>query len=320
MGLKEDIAKSRKIKEKSLNAYLTSLKRTYREVLKKDDYDSDLFNSGGFLKKKYFDDVMDFLNTLKLPTRKNYLAAILVALTANQNQTSSDKDIVNEYRNNLDSAAEEYNDKIKNKDKSDKLSNNWVSMEELLKIVKRYKRTINEKKLETKKEFSNADMTLYQMYLVGSLYTILPPVRNDYAEMNVISFKDYNNLKDKNNNYLVTVGKNKKFFNLGAYKTSDVYGVKIIQIPTLLNKIINKWLEHNTTGYFIINKQKKAISDNSLTKLLYKTFSATGKKIGSTLIRHIYLSERYGDINEQKEEDSFVMGHSLAMQTAYVKK
>ena len=318
MGLKEDIAKSRNIKEKSLNAYLTSLKRTYREVIKKDDYDSNLFNSGGFLKKKYFDDVMDFLNTLKLPTRKNYLAAILVALTANQ--TSSDNDIVNEYRNNLDSVAEEYNDKINNKEKSEKLSTNWVSMEELLKIVKRYKRTIKEKNLETKKEFSNADMTLYQMYLVGSLYTILPPVRNDYSDMKVISFKDYNKLKDKNNNYLVIVGKTKKFFSLGAYKTSDVYGVKIIQIPTLLNKIINKWLEHNTTGYFIINKQKKAISDNSLTKLLYKTFSATGKKIGSTIIRHIYLSERYGDINEQKEHDADVMGHSISMQKAYVKK
>ncbi len=316
MGLKEDIAKSRNIKEKSINAYLTSLKRIYREVIKKDDYDSNLFNSVGFLKKDYFEDVMDFLNTLKLPTRKNYIAAILVALTA----VDKDNEIINEYRNNLDSIANEYNDKINSKDKSEKLSSNWVSMGELHKIVNRYKRTIRDKKLESKKEFNNADMSLYQMYLVGSLYTLLPPVRNDFADMKVISFKDYNKLKDKTNNYLVIVGKNKKFFNLGAYKTSDVYGVKIIQIPTLLNKIINKWLEHNTTGYFIINKQKKPITDNSLTKLLYKTFSDTGKKVGSTLIRHVYLSEKYGDVNDQKETDSYIMGHSLKTQKDYVKK
>ncbi len=316
MGLSDDIRKSRNIKEKSLKSYLIALKRIYREVIKNEDYDSNLFNSVGFLKKKYFDKVMDVLNTLKLPTRKNYIASILVALTANDKENK----IIQEYRNNLDIIANEYNEQINSKNKSEKLTTNWVTMDELHKIVARHKRIIKEKKLHTKENFNNSDLTLYQMYLVGSLYTLLPPVRNDYADMKVISFKDYNKLKDKDNNYLVIVGKTKKFFKYGAYKTSDVYGVKIVQIPSQLNKIINKWLEHNTTGHFIINKQKKQMGDNSLTKFLYKTFSDTGKKIGSTLIRHVYLSEKYGDVNDEKEQDSYVMGHSLEQQKSYVKK
>ena len=316
MGLSEDIKKSRNIKDKSINAYLIALKKIYRIVSDNDNYDSSLFNNVGFLKKKYYKKITEFLDTLKLPTRKNYLAAILVALTA----VDKDDDIIKEYRNHLETIAIEYQDQISSKKKSEKLSNNWVSMAELKKIVSRYKRNIKEKKLESKETFNNEDIDLYQRYLVGTLYTDLPPVRNDYADMKVISFKDYNKLKNKDNNYLVIVGKTKKFFSFGAYKTSEVYGIKMLQIPAPINKLINKWLEYNKTGYFIISKQKKPITDNGLTKLLYKTFKETGKNIGSTIIRHIYLSEKYGDVNDEKEKDSDLMMHSLATQKEYVKK
>ena len=316
MSLSDDIRKSRNIKENSLSAYLTALRKIYRTVEDNDNYDSPSFNNAGFLKKKHFNKVMEFLNTLKLPTRKNYLAAILVALTANDKE----EPIIQEYRNHLETIATEYQEQISSKKKSDKLSNNWATMAELKKIIIRYKRIIREKKLESKETFNNSDFDLYQRYLVGSLYTLLPPVRNDYADMKVISFKDYNKLKDKNKNYLVIVGKTKKFFSFGAYKTSEVYGVKMVQIPAPLNKIINNWLKYNKTGYFIISKQKKPITDNGLTKLLYKTFADTGKNIGSTIIRHIYLSEKYSDVNDEKEADADAMMHGLNTQKDYVKK
>ena len=317
MTLANDIKESRNIKDKSLKSYLIALKKIYRVVTEKDDYDSKLFNSANFLKSKYFKKIMDFLDTLKLPTRKNYIASILVALTTDK---EGNKDIIEQYRNKLDVIANEYNDQINSQKKSDKLQTNWTTMAQLKKVIARHKRSIKEKGLDSKTTFNNSDRDLYQMYLTGSLYTLLPPVRNDYADMKVISFKDYNKLEDKKANYLVIVGKSKKFFSFGAYKTSDVYGVKIVQVPATLNKIINKWLEHNKTGYFLISKQMKPITDNGLTKLLNKTFSDTDKKIGSTIIRHIYLSEKYGDVNDEKEQDSYVMGHSVEMANSYVKK
>ena len=186
MSLSDDIRKSRNIKENSLSAYLTALRKIYRTVEDNDNYDSPSFNNAGFLKKKHFNKVMEFLNTLKLPTRKNYLAAILVALTANDKE----EPIIQEYRNHLETIATEYQEQISSKKKSDKLSNNWATMAELKKIIIRYKRIIREKKLESKETFNNSDFDLYQRYLVGSLYTLLPPVRNDYADMKVISFKE----------------------------------------------------------------------------------------------------------------------------------
>lgn len=320
MGLSDDINEHRNIKEKSLKAYMIALKRIYREVTDDTDYSSNLFNNVGFLKKKYFKKVLSFLETLKLPTRKNYMAAVLVALTAkNDNDDQALKELIIEYRNNLDLIANEYNDLIASKHKSSKLQSNWTSMNELKKIVARHKRSIKEKGLVTKTDFNNSDLELYQKYLAGSLYTLLPPVRNDYADMKIITFKEYNKLENKKSNYLVIAGKTKKFFSFGAYKTSDVYGVKIVQIPSILNKIINKWLEHNKTGFFLINKQKKALSDNGLTKLLNKTFEDTNKNIGSTIIRHIYLSEKYKDVNDEKKKDSDMMMHSLSQQSDYVK-
>ena len=311
MALFEKIQKSRDIKEKSINAYITSLKKIHNYV----DDGSD-FDSLKFLDSKKFNQVLEFLETLKLPTRKNYIAAILVALSS---EKSPNDKLIEKYRNHLDILAVEYNKKIKSHEKSEKLEKNWVTMKELLDIVKRYKREIKERNLLIKETFNKKDLDLYQKYLVGSLYTILPPLRNDYANMKVITFKEYENIEDKKNNYLVIVSKSKKFFSFGAYKTSEVYGIKTLDIPRNLNNIINKWLERNKTGFFLINTKNEPLSENGLTKFLYKTFENTGKKISSTIIRHVYLSDKYKNVNEEKAKVASQMMHSVAEQNNYIK-
>mgnify|MGYP001406417424 FL=1 len=311
MTLFEKIQESRDIKEKSINAYITSLKKIHNYIDGGNDFDSLKF-----LASNKFKEVLEFLDTLKLPTRKNYIAAILVALSS---EKSPNDKLIEKYRNHLDILAVEYNKKIKSHEKSEKLEKNWVSMKELLDIVKRYKREIKERNLDKKDTFQKKDLDLYQKYLVGSLYTILPPLRNDYANMKVITFKEYENIEDKKNNYLVIVSKSKKFFSFGAYKTSEVYGIKTLDIPRNLNNIINKWLERNKTGFFLINTKNEPLSENGLTKFLYKTFEDTGKNISSTIIRHVYLSDKYKDINEEKAKDAAQMLHSVGEQDNYIK-
>ena len=314
MSLEAQIDNIRNIKPKSLKAYMISLKKIYEAI---DDKGLD-FDDMKWLKGKYYDNVIEFLETMKLPTRKNYISAIIVALSVHPVEN---KTILIKYRNHLDGIATEYNKTIQSQEKSEKLSKNWTTMEELKKVVSKLKRDIRERKIEKKETWNNKEMELYQKYLVGSLYTDMPPVRNDYASMDVIKFKDYDKLKNKNKNYLVLVGSKKRFVSLGAYKTSDVYGVKTIQINPIINKIITKWLQHNKTGYFLINKQKKALSENSLTKLLNKTFESTGKSISSTLIRHVYLTERYSKVNKEQENDADAMMHSVSTaRNVYIKK
>jgi len=314
MSLEKSINDSRNIKPNSLKAYMISLRKMHEKLESDAEFDSiDNWMIGNNVKK-----IINLLSEMKITTRKNYLAAVIVALTTDKDKYA---DALVEYRTYLAIIVEEYNKQMKSQTKTNKQAENWATMEELKEIVSGYKKEIRKLDLANKEMWSNREFNLYQQYLVGLLYTELPPVRLDYSNMLLISEPDYKKLKEKDKNYLVLVSRNKKYFSLGSYKTEDKYGVHIIDIPSIVNSVINKWLSHNTSGYFLVNTQRNVLTDNGLTKLLNKIFAATGKKISSTMIRHIYLSEKYEARNGEMEKDAAAMLHSVGtQQNVYVKK
>ena len=313
MSLQKSINDSRNIKENSLRAYMISLRKLHEKLDSKDDFDSiDKWLCGKNIEK-----IINLLGEMKITTRKNYLAAVIVALTTDKDKYEEE---LKEYREYLAIIVEEYNKQMKSQTKSDKQEENWVTMDELKDVVADYKKQIRKMDLVNTEMWSNKEFNIYQMYLVGLLYTELPPVRLDYSNMLLITEKDYKKLKEKDKNYLVLVSRNKKYFSLGSYKTEEKYGVHIIQIPPVINTTINKFLQHNTSGFFLVNTQRNVLSDNALTKLLNRVFAPTGKKISSTMIRHIYLSEKYDARNGEMEKDSKALMHSVAtQQNIYVK-
>tara|TARA_R110000751_G_scaffold302221_1_gene416096 strand:+ start:571 stop:1506 length:936 start_codon:yes stop_codon:yes gene_type:complete len=311
MDLFEKIKASRDIKNKSIASYITSLKKIHEKLETSIDFDNlDWL--------KPINKVVTILNELKLTTRKNYTNAIIVAL-----MTDSDKykDTLTAYKEYLATILTDYNEMVATQTKSKKETDNWISMADLKKIVAKHKRSIKELGLDQKDSWNKSEKQLYQMYMVGVLYTEYPPLRNDYSNMDIISENDFKKLKKKENNFLVIISRNKKYFSLSSYKTEKQYGDKILEIDSKLNTIINKWLAHNTTGFFLVNSKNTSLSDNSLTKLLNKIFSFSKKKISSTLIRHIYLTEKYSNTQAQMEADASEMGHSVqTQQNIYVKK
>jgi len=65
------------------------------------------------------------------------------------------------------------------------------------------------------------------------------------------------------------------------------------------------------------SKQTGKINATQLTNLLYGFFD---KPVSTSLLRHIYLSHKYGNINlKEMKEDAEKMGHSVAEQMKYVK-
>jgi len=314
MSLRKSINDSRNIKEKSLNAYMISLRKIYEKL----DTDVEFDSIDKWLVGKNIEKIINLLSGMKITTRKNYLASVIVALTTDKDKY---EEALKEYREYLSIIVEDYNKQMKSQTKSDKQEENWVSMDELKDVVADYKKQIRKMDLVNKDMWSNKEYNIYQMYLVGLLYTELPPVRLDYSNMYVIHEKDYKKLKDKDRNFLVLVSRNKKYFSLGSYKTEEKYGVHIIDIPSVINTTINKFLQHNQSGYFLTNTQRNVLSDNGLTKMLNRVFEPTGKKISSTMIRHIYLSEKYDARNGEMEKDAAAMLHSVGTQQGiYVKK
>jgi hypothetical protein len=68
----------------------------------------------------------------------------------------------------------------------------------------------------------------------------------------------------------------------------------------------------------IVNfKGQPYLNNNDMTRLLYKIFD---KKIGSTMLRHIFLTFKYKDALSEMKEDAKEMGTSTDMvATQYVK-
>jgi hypothetical protein len=58
------------------------------------------------------------------------------------------------------------------------------------------------------------------------------------------------------------------------------------------------------------------IAINSITRVLNRIF---GKNVGSSMLRHIYLSSKYGDVKNEQAKDSKAMSHSIGMQKDYIK-
>jgi len=54
---------------------------------------------------------------------------------------------------------------------------------------------------------------------------------------------------------------------------------------------------------------------NAITRLLNKVFD---KKVGSSMLRHIFLTDKYKDTLEEMKKDSVAMGHSTSQQRDYV--
>jgi hypothetical protein len=274
-----------------------------------------------------FTKVKKYLETNKPSTKKNKLATILVLLRLNEEKNEK---LIEKYLDYLTTISTEYYKEIEKNKKTLKQSENWISGKDLSKIFNHYSREIREEGLNkaSKKVLDKREKELLQKYLVVALYTTIPPRRNVYADTKIISepaFKKLSQEDRDDNNYLVVKSRNKKYFNFGDYKTKRKYGTQTLEIPSKLNSILNIYLKYNDTGDWLLkNKSGGKLSRNGLTKFITKSFNigkGRGKKIGSSLLRHIYITENidlkaYRKMKETAEK----MGHSVKEQHNYNKE
>jgi len=313
-NIKKEIGEKRKLRPSSLNAYASNMNKLHKLMFDKDITDLN------FLKDK--NKVMKTIDNKKLSTRKSYLAAIVVTLMA----FDKDEKLIEKYRDEMEDLAKRFNTEMQEQKKSEKQDKNWVSLTALRKVMRKYRNELNEKGIFKKNpdDLNNKEFELLQKWIVASLYILddNPPLRNNYI-MKTISNTDYSKLSDaqkKERNYLIIKSRNNKTFSLGDYKTSGKYGTKLIPVGKKLNSALNIWLRFNTTGNLLLNSRKEPMTGNGLTKFLQKTFAPTGKNISSSMIRHIFISEKFPAVNDEKEEVASKMLHSTSQQTLYSKK
>lgn len=195
-----------------------------------------------------------------------------------------------------------------------KQEQNWLSWDVVLAHEKRLHDEVLE--IDKKKVLNPIDWNTVLAYMVLSLYTKFSPRRNlDYQVMKIA--KNITQTNNKNFNYFV-VDTSEFIFN--KYKTANSHGEQKFEVPAELVNAIHLYLKVHPAKtkipfHFLVQFDGSPLpSVNSITRILNKIF---GKNVGTTMLRHIYLSNKY-DVSEMNQ-DANQMGHTAGMQREYMK-
>eukprot|EP01044_Picomonas_judraskeda_P015766 COSAG03_NODE_2695_length_2518_cov_7.923959_1_plen_198_part_10 len=196
MNFVELVRKARpQIKENSAKAYATSLKLLAPENTENLDFLLDTQS------------ILDKLEKYKTTTRRNYLNAVIVVIKGVEGSEGPLK----EYEKLRDKYNEEYADHVQSHKKTERQKEIWIDWPEFLEIVGRLQKDTADLKSG---EWSPKDKQRFQDFLITLLYSKYP-LRNDWADVKVITKTQYNKLQDeekKGGNFLVKHNTNKYFF------------------------------------------------------------------------------------------------------------
>ena len=273
----------------SLRTYTSVLYNLHSKHLNQDHNNMEWFS------QKY-QKILDYLNeNIRKSTRKSVLSALYV-LTNRP-----------EYHEQMIEDAKDINEEYREQRKTQKQEDNWISVQQ---IKDKYDELLTQVQKIFQKRAIGDVSTIMDYLLVAFLGGILIPPRRslDYA---LLKWKNY----DKNaDNYY---SRNKIYFN--KYKTSDKYGLTVIDVPTELNAVLKKWLKINPSDYVLVSTHMNPLSSSQITRMLNKIF---GKQVSVNMLRHIFLTNYYKDIPKLTEMQNVAskMGHDVSTALEYVKK
>lgn len=308
MDIKETLKLNRPhLSDSSINTYRSNIKRLLDSTEKEYKTLKDV--------EKHFDIIFDKLMEYPYNIRKTKMSAFIVLLDEKDNNTKERVAMLEKLRDVLFEDASTHNKKEEGQTLSESQKQNFIPWKEVVATHKRLETVAKPLwKLEniTKKNFN----TLIE-YVLLSCYVMIPPRRaKDYADFKL------KNINEDTDNYMVVnkeKRKSKSFFVFNSYKNSSRLGTQKIPIPNKLKNIIKKWINIQESDYLISTFNGKKITQVKINQIINRIFN---KNIGPSLLRHIYLTNEYGDVNLSKmKETTEMMGNSEIERTLkYVSK
>ena len=293
-SLKDSLVNENGLAKGTANMYVTKLRILNNNIP---------FGSLAFLKDKT--DIQKKLETIENDnTRKSYVASIVSILNHQKSIMYKQLNIFYKaifMKERIASADKPLHEKTETQQK------NWLPWEEIMTAYNTIKSRIDD--IKDLKAPTENERDLMERYIVLSLYVLQPPRRNaDYYMM-----KFGTGISDEFN--FVDLHGKKYYFN--NFKTSK-YGKEVLDIPPKMLEVIRWYKEHmhlKDDDYLLFPDDNKRTSPNKITKLLNKIFM---KNISSSMLRHIYLSSKYGAVEKEQEKDSEFMSHSQNTQNTYI--
>ena len=281
------------------------------------------FSSLAFLSKVPV--VLEQLDRYKPNTRRSILISIVSVLNSVQGLPKTVSRVTNKYYDVLKAVKRGVDETDSLNQKSEAQKENWLTwgavegkMEELAAIARDVKGN------------SVADLNKLLDALVLALYVYIKPRRNkDFIDMVVSHSGDPLPAEDVN---VLDLGK--KQFIFRNYKTASTYGTQTIDVPNELMALIQLYLEARGVWAlparkrgaktmtmmavpFLLQPNGKPFNINGITRILNRIF---GARVGSSLLRHIFLSNKYGKVLEEQKKDAAAMANSVDQQNkTYIK-
>ena len=251
-------------------------------------------------------EIVTKLEGLTPNTRRTYIIAVVSSLK--DRPEAKYKKLYNKYYKML----VDINADLKtNTTKSETQKENWISQEEVMKKCNDLGEIVAE--IKGRRKISREQYTQLLHAVVLGLYCLQPPRRNsDYTKCLVVKKipedNDYNYLDIKNWEWV---------FN--NYKTKKTYKQVKMPVPEELVKLLKVYFQYHPDAKemkkkefepvpFLITQDGKVIDTSTeMTRTLNKIF---GKKIGSSLLRNIFLTDKYSDNAKEMADDVKAMGTS----------
>lgn len=288
-----------KLKKNRPNLTASSIK-TYKSILK-NIYDK-CFDDKEYHLKNFDNDkcILGILNEVPYNKRKTVLAALSV-LTDNKNYNKIMMEDIHSYKEN----------EMK-QEKSEQQKEGMIEPEEIKTLHNDLEHNAKQVMKKTNLNFNdiNTVMKWVLLALTGGIFQA-PRRSIDFGNM---KWKNYDSEKD---NYIDV--KNSKFI-FQNYKTAKTYGKQETEVSKPLKAILNKWFKIIPDGcdYILFDNKFNPLTSPQITHRLNEIF---GKKISTSMLRHIYLTNKFSGVNlEELQKTATEMGNSPMQALMYVKK
>ena len=231
-------------------------------------------------------------------TLKGHLSVLSGILKALDTQPRAQK----RYSKMATELCMELQDESKNQELSQKRKEIFITLEDIIKRREQFRQLFEQDKANNKYNLS---------WVLLSLYTLQPPLRQDYVNMPIVSAIP----KNKKENYLLN--KNGKYFVIiRRDKVIKSHGPEQFELSNELNNVINESLRAFPRQYILSTQRDgtKPIQKQGFESLLRSCFSP--QRVSVDILRSAYVTHFYSDPRmtlKMKEELARKMRHSAAV-------
>ena len=271
---------------------------------------------------QHYDEIIKYLKTMKPNVRKSKMAAIIVLLDDKHNEvTKSVGDVIEKYKKFMKEDKETI-DSAPTQELSDKQKENLIPWLDVMRIYEKLKN--DTRHLWNKETLTVNDWYQLQKYILLSLYVLNEPRRSkDYCSFKIRNINTvYTPRGNNNENYMINPRgkKSQATFVFNDYKNANRLGPQRVEVPPELKKIIVRWINKNPYEYLLFKGDGNKIGQVALGRMLNDIFKP--KDISSSMLRHIWLTHKYGDVNlDHLIQSAHNMGNSSIDQILkYVQK